>query len=71
MFQEAFAASFAAADEVVIARVYRSSLPDERLSPERLVEDLVAAGRKARYIPDVDGIVDRWRGRPATATSSS
>jgi UDP-N-acetylmuramate: L-alanyl-gamma-D-glutamyl-meso-diaminopimelate ligase len=58
LFQDAFAASFAAADEVVIAQVYRAELPpDERLSPERLVEDLVSAGRRARFVPDVDGIV--------------
>jgi UDP-N-acetylmuramate: L-alanyl-gamma-D-glutamyl-meso-diaminopimelate ligase len=59
VFQEAFAASFAAADEVVIAQVYRAQLPDaERLSPERLVADLSAAGRRARFVPDVDGIVE-------------
>jgi len=59
VFQEAFAASFASADEVVIAQVYRAELPpDERLSPERLVNDLVSAGRKARFVPDVGRIVD-------------
>jgi UDP-N-acetylmuramate: L-alanyl-gamma-D-glutamyl-meso-diaminopimelate ligase len=59
VFQEAFAASFAAADEVVIAQVYRAQLPDaERLSPERLVEDLVTAGQRARFVPDVASIVD-------------
>jgi UDP-N-acetylmuramate: L-alanyl-gamma-D-glutamyl-meso-diaminopimelate ligase len=59
VFQAAFAESFAAADEVVIAQVYRAQLPpDERLSPERLVEDLVSAGRKARFVPDVGSIVD-------------
>jgi UDP-N-acetylmuramate: L-alanyl-gamma-D-glutamyl-meso-diaminopimelate ligase len=59
VFQEAFTASFAAADEVIIAQVYRAQLPPgERLSPERLVEDLAAAGRNARYVPDVDAIVE-------------
>jgi UDP-N-acetylmuramate: L-alanyl-gamma-D-glutamyl-meso-diaminopimelate ligase len=59
VFQEAFTASFAAADEVIIAQVYRAQLaPGERLSPERLVEDLAAAGRNARYVPDVDAIVE-------------
>jgi UDP-N-acetylmuramate: L-alanyl-gamma-D-glutamyl-meso-diaminopimelate ligase len=43
----------------VIAQVYRAQLPpDERLSPERLVEDLGAAGRKARFVPDVGAIVE-------------
>jgi UDP-N-acetylmuramate: L-alanyl-gamma-D-glutamyl-meso-diaminopimelate ligase len=59
VFQEAFAASFAAADEVVIAQVYRAQLPDdERLSPERLVEDVASTGRRARFVPDVSGIVE-------------
>jgi UDP-N-acetylmuramate: L-alanyl-gamma-D-glutamyl-meso-diaminopimelate ligase len=59
VFQRAFAESFAAADEVVIAQVYRAQLPpEERLSPERLVDDLAAAGRHARYVPDVGAIVD-------------
>ncbi len=59
VFQEAFAASFASADEVIIAQVYRAQLlADERLSPERLVADLAAAGRPARFVPDVGGIVD-------------
>jgi UDP-N-acetylmuramate: L-alanyl-gamma-D-glutamyl-meso-diaminopimelate ligase len=58
VFQDAFAASFAAADEIVIAQVYRGQLPaDERLSPDRLVEDLAAAGRHARFVPDVGSIV--------------
>jgi len=46
------------ADEVVIAAVFRSSLPEsERLSPERLVADLRTRGQRARYIPGVDDIV--------------
>ena len=59
IFQQAFAESFVAADEVVIAGVYRSNLPaDLRLSPEQLVADLSAAGVHARFIPDVGAIVD-------------
>jgi UDP-N-acetylmuramate: L-alanyl-gamma-D-glutamyl-meso-diaminopimelate ligase len=58
VFQDDFARAFAAADEVVIAAVFRSSLPEsERLSAERLVDDLRGQGRKARYIPEVDDIV--------------
>jgi UDP-N-acetylmuramate: L-alanyl-gamma-D-glutamyl-meso-diaminopimelate ligase len=47
-----------AADQVVIAGVFRSTLPDaERLSAEELVADVVQAGGRARHIPDVDAIV--------------
>jgi UDP-N-acetylmuramate: L-alanyl-gamma-D-glutamyl-meso-diaminopimelate ligase len=58
VFQAAFATAFGAADDVIVAAVYRSNLPEaERLSAEQLVHDIDAAGRPARYIPDVDGIV--------------
>ena len=58
MFQDAFAAAFGAADEVIVAAVYRSSLPEaERLDAEGLVADLVTQGTRARYIPDVEVIV--------------
>lgn len=58
VFQDDFAAAFGKADEVVIAGVFRSSLPDaERLSAEDLVADLQGRGQRARHIPEVDGIV--------------
>jgi UDP-N-acetylmuramate: L-alanyl-gamma-D-glutamyl-meso-diaminopimelate ligase len=58
VFQADFARAFGAADEVVIAAVFRSSLPEsERLSAEQLVHDVQASGRRARYIADVDDIV--------------
>ena len=58
VFQDDFAAAFGAADEVVIAGVFRSSIPEsERLSVERLVDDLRRRGQRARHIPDVEGIV--------------
>jgi UDP-N-acetylmuramate: L-alanyl-gamma-D-glutamyl-meso-diaminopimelate ligase len=58
VFQKDFAAAFAAADQVVIASVFRSSLPEsERLSEKELVEDLEAAGVAARHLPDVETIV--------------
>jgi UDP-N-acetylmuramate: L-alanyl-gamma-D-glutamyl-meso-diaminopimelate ligase len=58
VFQDDFARAFGAADEVVIAGVFRSSLPEaERLSAEQLVVDLEHAGRRARHIPAVDDIV--------------
>jgi len=58
VFQEDFARAFEGADEVVIAAVFRSSLPEsERLSPEQLAADLRTRGTRARYVPAVDDIV--------------
>ncbi len=59
IFQDAFARSFGAADDVIIASVFRSSLPAaERLSAEQLVSDVRRSGIAARYIPTIDEIVD-------------
>jgi UDP-N-acetylmuramate: L-alanyl-gamma-D-glutamyl-meso-diaminopimelate ligase len=58
VFQQDFARAFGPADRIVLPAVFRSSLPeDQRLSAERLVEDLKTAGKDARYIPAVDDIV--------------
>ena len=58
VFQQDFARAFGGADEVIVAAVFRSSLPEaERLSAEDLVSDLNAAGTHARHIPDIDEIV--------------
>jgi UDP-N-acetylmuramate: L-alanyl-gamma-D-glutamyl-meso-diaminopimelate ligase len=58
IFQDAFARAFGGADEVIVAAVFRSSLPaTEQLSAEQLVADLRAGGQRARHIPDVDAIV--------------
>ena len=47
------------ADEVVLASVFRQSLPEnERLSVEELVAHLRKAGRNARHVPTVPEIVD-------------
>jgi UDP-N-acetylmuramate: L-alanyl-gamma-D-glutamyl-meso-diaminopimelate ligase len=65
VFQQDFVRAFAdsGADEVVLASVFRSSLPpDERLSVEDLVRDLGRAGRHARYLPSVDAIVEAISG---------
>ncbi len=59
VFQDAFAGSFGAADDVIIAAVYRSSLPEaERLSADRLAADIDQAGIRARYVPAVADIVN-------------
>jgi len=58
VFQQDFARAFGPADEVIIAPVFRTNLPEsERLSPERLVDDLNASGRNARYASSLDDIV--------------
>jgi UDP-N-acetylmuramate: L-alanyl-gamma-D-glutamyl-meso-diaminopimelate ligase len=58
VFQDDFARAFAGADEVVIAGVFRSSLPEsERLSTGQLISDLAARGQRARHIDTVDQIV--------------
>jgi UDP-N-acetylmuramate: L-alanyl-gamma-D-glutamyl-meso-diaminopimelate ligase len=59
VFQEDFANAFAAADEVVLAPVFRSTLPEEeRLSMPRLVDDLSRRGQSARAAASIDDIVD-------------
>ncbi len=58
VFQDDFARAFRSADEVVVASVYRSTLPEsERLSEAQLVEDLRHIGVSARHLPDVETIV--------------
>ena len=58
IFQDDFARAFAPADEVVVASVFRSSLPpEERLSEDQLVSDLKGTGTSARHLPDVETIV--------------
>jgi UDP-N-acetylmuramate: L-alanyl-gamma-D-glutamyl-meso-diaminopimelate ligase len=60
VFQQDFARAFSesGADEVVLAAVFRSSLPaDERLDVEQLVDDLKRSGHHARLIPKVEDIV--------------
>ena len=58
VFQRDFARAFDAADETVIAAVFRSNLPEgERLSGDDLVAAMRAAGRHARHIHTVDDIV--------------
>ncbi|HEU4692699.1 MAG TPA: hypothetical protein VFS23_30260, partial [Vicinamibacterales bacterium] len=47
------------ADEVILAAVFRSTLPEaERLDATQLVDDLRARGQQARHIPDIAAIID-------------
>jgi UDP-N-acetylmuramate: L-alanyl-gamma-D-glutamyl-meso-diaminopimelate ligase len=58
IFQEDFARAFAPASEVIIAPVFRSSLPEaERLSVPQLVRDLAGRGQPAREAASLDEIV--------------
>ena len=60
VFQDDFARAFveSAPDEVVLAPVFRTSLPaDERLSVDELVRDVNGAGRRARQAGNIDDIV--------------
>ncbi len=58
MFQQDFARAFGPADEVIIAPVFRTNLPEgERLSAQQLVADLKGAGQRARAASSIDDIV--------------
>jgi UDP-N-acetylmuramate: L-alanyl-gamma-D-glutamyl-meso-diaminopimelate ligase len=61
VFQDDFARAFAesGADEIVLASIFRATLPDdERLSVEDVVKDVRRAGRHARHIATVPEIVE-------------
>jgi UDP-N-acetylmuramate: L-alanyl-gamma-D-glutamyl-meso-diaminopimelate ligase len=59
VFQDDFARAFAAADEVIVAPVFRSKLPEaERLSVPQLISDLRCRGQAARESSSVDEIVE-------------
>jgi UDP-N-acetylmuramate: L-alanyl-gamma-D-glutamyl-meso-diaminopimelate ligase len=58
VFQDDFARAFAGADEVLIAPVFRSKLPEsERLSIPQLVRDLNQRGQNAREAASIDDII--------------
>ncbi len=59
VFQDKLPPAFDHADEIVLADVFGAAElpPEERLDPERLVADLAARGRKARFLRGVDAIV--------------
>jgi UDP-N-acetylmuramate: L-alanyl-gamma-D-glutamyl-meso-diaminopimelate ligase len=59
VFQDELISAFADANAVVVAEVARLEqlAADERLNPEKLMQDLKSAGKNAAYLPDVDAIV--------------
>jgi UDP-N-acetylmuramate: L-alanyl-gamma-D-glutamyl-meso-diaminopimelate ligase len=58
IFQDDFAQAFSTADEVLIAPVFRSTLPEpERLAVPQLVRDLNTGGCSAREAESIDDII--------------
>jgi UDP-N-acetylmuramate: L-alanyl-gamma-D-glutamyl-meso-diaminopimelate ligase len=59
VFQTELAMSFADANAVVVSQVARLEqiAVEERLNPEKLMQDLKDLGKDAAYLPDVDAIV--------------
>ena len=72
VFQDDFARAFAGADEVLIAPVFRSTLPEaERLSIPQLVRDLHDRGQSAREADSIDDIVAAIVARASAPAISS
>ncbi len=60
VFQNDFVEAFEAADEIVVAPVFRSTVPeDRRLSPAELVAELRRRGRSARNAASTTEIVEQ------------
>src|ERR1700690_2813217 len=59
VFQNELAGAFADADAVVVSEVARLEqiVPEERLNPEKLMQDLKNSGKNAAYLPNVEAIV--------------
>ena len=59
VFQSDLVAAFSDADAVVISEVARLDQlpPEQRLNPEKLIQDLTVSGKKSVYLPDVDSII--------------
>ncbi len=60
VFQEVYPDAFDAARQVIVAPVFGSEevADDDRFSPERLVADLAARGKRAAVVAGADAIVD-------------
>jgi UDP-N-acetylmuramate: L-alanyl-gamma-D-glutamyl-meso-diaminopimelate ligase len=59
VFQQELADSFTDADGVIVSEIARLEQlkPEERLNPERLMQDLKGRGKQAAYLANVDAIV--------------
>jgi UDP-N-acetylmuramate: L-alanyl-gamma-D-glutamyl-meso-diaminopimelate ligase len=60
IFQTELVDALKHADQIVVAEVARLDQlpPDERLNPEKLMQDLRLAGKPAAYLPTVDSIIE-------------
>ena len=61
LFESEFADALATADEVLLAGVFFKADglgEDDRMRPEKVVERVRAAGKKAAYLPEVDEIIE-------------
>ncbi len=60
VFQTELVDAFADADAVVVSQVARLEqiAAEERLNPEKLMQDLKTSGKDASYLPDVNAIVE-------------
>lgn len=60
VFQRELGEALALADCIVLSQVARLEMlmPSERLNPEQLIGNLIAAGKTAAYLPSVDAIVE-------------
>jgi UDP-N-acetylmuramate: L-alanyl-gamma-D-glutamyl-meso-diaminopimelate ligase len=59
VFQDDYARAFAGADQVLLAPVFRSTLPEqERLSIPKLIADLECRDQRARQASSIDDIVE-------------
>jgi UDP-N-acetylmuramate: L-alanyl-gamma-D-glutamyl-meso-diaminopimelate ligase len=63
VFQHDLPKALAEADGVILSQVARMDQlkPDDRLDPERVIEDIAATGRPAFYEPGVDEIIERLK----------
>jgi UDP-N-acetylmuramate: L-alanyl-gamma-D-glutamyl-meso-diaminopimelate ligase len=59
VFQDDLVSAFGLANSVVISQVARLEqlAPEDRLDPEKLMQDLRDSGKDAAYLPDADAIV--------------
>jgi len=59
-FETDFADALAAADDVLLAGVFKAEAlaEDERMRPEFVIDRVRAAGKSAHYLPEVDAIID-------------
>ncbi len=59
VFQNELVAAFSDANEVVVSEVARLEqiAAEDRLNPEKLMQDLKSSGKNAAYLPDVNSIV--------------